>query len=95
MQRLKPRPHHAKIGRQGELIAEKTKFGWTIMSPGKEVNVNEIFLTQTSSADYEKLCRLDILGIEDSPTGDQGEVYKELQEQLQRSSEKWYETTLP
>ena len=56
--------------------------------------MNEIFLTQTSSADYEKLCRLDILGIEDSPTGDQGEVYKEFQEQLQRNSEKWYETTL-
>ena len=67
------------------------------MSPGKEVNVNKIFLTQTSSADYEKqkLCHLDILGIEDSPTGDKGKVYKEFQEQLQRSSEKWYETTLP
>ena len=84
-----------KIGRQGEPIAEKTKFGWTIMSPGKEVNLNEMFMTQTSSADYEKLCRLDVLGLEDSPTGDQDEVYKEFQEQLQRSSERWYETTLP
>ena len=84
-----------KIGRQGEPIAEKTMFGWTTMSPGQQVNVNEVFLTQASSAEYEKLCRLDILGIEDSPTGDQGEVYKEFQEQLQRSSEKWYETTLP
>ena len=84
-----------KIGRQGEPIAEKTKFGWTIMSPGKEVNLNEMFMTQTSSADYEKLCRLDVLGLEDSPTGEQDEVYKEFQEQLQRSSERWYETTLP
>ena len=33
--------------------------------------------------------------LEDSPTGDQDEVYKEFQEQLQRSSERWYETTLP
>jgi hypothetical protein len=84
-----------KIGRQGEPIAEKTNFGWTIMSPGKEVNMNELFLTQTSSADYEKLCRLDVLGLEDSPTGDQREVYKEFQEQLQRSPEGWYKTTLP
>ena len=28
--------------------------------------------TQTSSADYDKLCRLDVLGLEDSSTGDQG-----------------------
>ena len=46
------------------------------MSPGKEVNMNELFLTQTSSADNEKLCRLDVLGLEDSPTGDQWEVTK-------------------
>ena len=85
-----------KIGRQGEPIAEKTKFGWTIMSPGNEVNASEMFLTaQTSSTDYEKLCRLDVLGLEDSPTGDQGEVYKEFQEQLRRSPDGWYETTLP
>jgi hypothetical protein len=82
-----------KIGHQGEPIAEKTKFDWTIMSSGKEVN--EMFMTQTSSADYEKLCCLDVLGLDDSPTGDQDEVYKEFQEQLQRSSERWYETTLP
>ena len=65
------------------------------MSPGKEVDVNEMFLTQTSSADYENLCRLDVLGLQDSPTGDQGEIYKEFQEQLQRSPEGWYETSLP
>ena len=84
-----------KISRQGEPTAEKAKFGWTIMSPRKEVDLNEMFMTQTSSADYERLCRLDVLGLEDSPTGDQDEVYKEFKEQLQRSSERWYETTLP
>ena len=84
-----------RIGRPGEPIAEKTKFGWTIMSPGKEVNVNEMFLTQTCSADYESLCRLDVLGLQDSPTGDQGEIHKEFQEQLRRSPDGWYETGLP
>ena len=87
-----------KIRRQGEPIAKetKTKFGWTIMSPGNEVNASEMFLTaQTFSTDYKKLCRLDVLGLEDSPTGDQGEVYKEFQKQLQRSPDGWYETTLP
>ena len=72
-----------KIGRQGEPIAEKTKFGWTIITPGNKVNASEMFLTaQTSSTDHEKLCRLDVLGLEDSPRGDQGKVYKEFQEQL-------------
>ena len=56
-----------KIGHQEEPIAEKTKFGWTIMSPGNEVNANEMFLTtQTSSMDYEKLCRHDVLELEGS-----------------------------
>lgn len=84
-----------KIGRQGEPIAEKTKFGWTIMSPGKEVNLSEMFITQTAAADLENLCRLDVLGLEDSPTGDQDTIYKEFQEQLVRSPEGWYETGLP
>ena len=44
------------------------------MSPGEEIDVNEMFLTQTSSADYESPCRLDVLGLQDSPTGDQGEI---------------------
>jgi hypothetical protein len=50
------------------------------MSPGEEIDVNEMFLTQTSSADYESPCRLDVLGLQDCPTGDQGEIYKEFQE---------------
>lgn len=66
------------------------------MSPGNEVNANEMFLTtQTSSMNYEKLCRLDVLGLEDSLNDDQGEVQKEFHEQLQRSPEGWYETNLP
>ena len=65
------------------------------MSPGKEVNVNEMFLTQTSSADYEKLCRLDVLGLQDTPVGDQTIVYKEFEEELRRSPEGWYESKLP
>ncbi len=84
-----------KIDREGEPIAEKTKFGWTLMSPGKEFNLSEMLQTQTSTADYEGLCRLNVLGLEDSPTGDQTSIYDEFQEQLTRSREGWYETSLP
>ena len=77
---------------QGEPEAERTKFGWTILSPGKEFDTTHMLLTQTSQLDYEELCRLDV---RDTPQHDQGEVYKEFQEQLLRSDEGWYEAALP
>ena len=84
-----------KIGRPGEPVAELTQFGWTIMSPGKEVNLSNMFLTQTSSTDYEELCKLDVLGLRDKPSADRSDVYEEFKEQLTRSPEGWYETGLP
>ena len=57
--------------------------------------MNNMFLTQTSTTDYELLCRLDVLGLEDTPTGDQNVVHAEFREQLQHSSEGWYEASLP
>lgn len=84
-----------RIGKSGEPIAELTKLGWTILSPGKESDLTNMFLTQTSHADYEDLCRLDVLGLEDRPTGDQMGVYEEFKEQLRRSPDGWYETSLP
>ena len=84
-----------KIGCPGEPVAELTKFGWTIMSPGKEVDLSNMFLTQTTAADYEQLCKLDVLGLRDTPGGDQADVYEEFKEQLTRGPEGWYETGLP
>ena len=54
-----------RVGEIEEPIAEQTRFGWTIMSSGAEVDIENMFLTQTSVADYEELCRLDVLGLED------------------------------
>ena len=65
------------------------------MSSGAEVDIENMFLTQTSAADYEELCRLDVLGLEDTPIGDQRVVHQEFLEQLKRSPEGWYETALP
>ena len=60
----------------GEPIAEQTKFGWTIMSSGAEVDIGNMFLTETSVAEYEELCRLDFLGLEDTPIGDHRVVHQ-------------------
>ncbi|XP_046863149.1 uncharacterized protein LOC124456885 [Xenia sp. Carnegie-2017] len=84
-----------RVGKVGEPVAEKTKFGWTILAQGKELDYAVMFLSQTSQSDYEELCRLDILGFADKPENDQHEVYAEFQEQLVRSEEGWYETGLP
>ena len=32
-----------KIGQPGEPVAELTQFGWTIMSPGKEIDISTCF----------------------------------------------------
>ena len=45
-----------KIGQPGEPVAELTKFGWTILLPGKEMDLSNMLLTQTAAADYERLC---------------------------------------
>ncbi|KAK3730894.1 hypothetical protein QZH41_012605 [Actinostola sp. cb2023] len=85
-----------KIGQPGEPVGELTRFGWTIMSSGTEpVDLSTMLMTQTSHVDYEELCRLDVLGLQDTPTNDQGSVYEEFKEQLTRDKEGWYETGLP
>ena len=84
-----------RIGTLGKPIGDKTKLGLTIMSPGKEVDLSTMFFTQTSSADYERLCRLEVLGLADSSVGDQNQVYAEIKEQLYRDPAGWYETGLP
>ena len=67
----------------------------TILSPGKVFDTTHMLLTQTSQPDYEELCRLDVLELNNTLQHDQGEVYKEFQEQLLRSDEGWYEAALP
>ena len=85
-----------RVGRRGEPVAEFTRFGWALMAPGIEADVSAGFLAVDAVSDYEKLCALDVLGLADSPAGDQLQVYKEFREQLTRDPEKgWYETGLP
>ena len=81
-----------RIGRPGQPVAELTKFGWVVMFPGEEID-KQSFLTQ-SATDYDNLCRIDVLGLQDTADGDQQSVFSEFKEQLQRDPESWYETGL-
>ena len=46
------------------------------MYSGAEVDIGNMFLTQTSVAEYEELCRLDVLGLEYTPIGDHRVVHQ-------------------
>ena len=83
-----------RIRKAGEPITELTTLGWTMMSAGKEGSLSSVYLTRTSSVDYQQLCTLDVLGLQDRPDGDQQSVYHDFKEQLKRSDEGWYETGL-
>ena len=67
-----------RIGKENDPIAELTKSGWFLMSPGKEFDKNIMLLTQTSQSDYENLCRLDVLGLRDVTDHDQLIVFDEF-----------------
>jgi len=84
-----------RVGRRGDPVAEFTRFGWAIMSPGAETDTTSAYMAVNSTVDYEQLCALDILGLADKQHGNQGDVYDEFKEQLTRSPGVWYETGLP
>lgn len=65
------------------------------MSSGAEVDSQNMFLTQTSIGDYQELCCMDVLGLQDMPIGDEEVVHQEFLEQLKHSPEGWHETVLP
>ena len=71
-----------RIGQQLEPIAELTTSGWTVMSAGSESNLSNVYATRTSSADYQELCSLDVLGLEDRQEGGQLVIYEGFAEQL-------------
>ena len=61
--KIKTQERH-KTGKPGDPIAELTRFGWFIMSPGHESNPSLLLFSNTSARDCEKLCSLDALGTE-------------------------------
>ena len=52
-----------------------------IMSPGQEDHSN-VYLTQSTTHEYEQLYRLNVLGWGDTSDGGQRIVYTEFKEQL-------------
>ena len=80
-----------RVGQPGEPVAELTRLGWVLMSPGKEVELRKLMVIKTSTDDYENLYRLDVLGVKHS---DEGTVHQEFKEQLRKDKNGWYKTGL-
>ena len=83
-----------RIEKSGEPVGELTSSGWTIMSPENVSQLDDTYFTRNSSADYEQLCSLDVLGLGVNPEGEYQPVHEDFKEQLIRSPEGWYETGL-
>ena len=62
-------------------IAELTKFGWFLMSPGQK-DLGKMYLARSTPQDYDRLCNIDVLGIKE-PSKDET-VMTDFKEQLKR-----------
>lgn len=85
-----------RTGSVGDPVVEYTRFGWPITFPDVETNLDKMFLAQNAQSDYDELCRIDVLWLQDSPVGDEKVVHEKFLEQLRRDpNDSWYETGLP
>ena len=83
-----------RVGKINESIAEQTKMGWVIMSPGRESELVTSQYTRTSVNDFNRLCDIDVLGVEENHLSHDENVYKKFKQQLERNEGGWYEAGL-
>ena len=64
------------------------------MSLGKESDIVSSLYTRTSVSDFDRLCEVDVLGLEENHLIHDENVYKKFKQQLERNEGCWYETGL-
>ena len=71
-----------RVCKANEPIAEQTKMGWFIMSLVTENDLLTSLYTKTSVSDFERLCDIDVLGVEENHLSHDENVYKKFKQQL-------------
>ena len=74
-----------RVGKINEPIAKQTKMGWVIMSPVRESDLVSSLYTRILVSDFDRLCDIDVLGVEDNHLGHDENVYKKLKQKLKRN----------
>ena len=77
-ERLKQRPI---VGLEVQSIAESTKLGWIFIFPGCHNEISNIRFSKTSQDDYENICSLVYLAIEDNQIKSDDYVYEQFRKQ--------------
>ena len=65
-----------RVGKINESIAQQTKVGWVIISSGRESDIASSLYTKTSVSDFDRLCDIDLLGVEENHLSHYENVYK-------------------
>ena len=81
-------------GHPEDPIVEGTRFGW-IIHGGEEYGDDKCMFAKETSFDYERLCSLDVLGVEDRGQDDQLQVYEDFKENIVRRVDGRYEVHVP
>ena len=79
-------------GKPGEPIVEGTTFGWVIHGGG---HVTDVCLFTREISDYEWLCSLHILGIEDWGESSHLDMLREFVENISRKADGRYKANIP
>ena len=82
------------VGKTNEPIAEQTKIGWVITSPSTESDLVSSIYTRTSVSDFDRLCDIDVLAVEENHLSHDENVYKKFKQELERNEGDWYTTGL-
>ena len=82
----------ARVGQPGEPIAELTRLGWVVISPGQKSGLTNIIFSKIYN--YKNLYSLDVLGVKEEHVRRDEVVYDEFKNQLSQSLEGWYGTSL-
>ena len=72
----------ARVGQPGEPIAELTRPGWVVISPGQESGMTNMMFSKTLVHDYENLCSLDVLGVKEEHVRQDEIMYDEFKNNL-------------